>query len=192
MQISNNFTNNFKGFKEFVCDAEDLTDREKCFVDYLKDHTEEQINKINGKKDFEFTDKYIPAVELKNYDIIDVYGDIYRDKANKNEIFLKLRIKPTPDSIEIIKAGADENAKAELNRNPLITETISPPIAVRSKNAYNTIIKFTEEKLEFFKRYISGAAKWKTTTKDLLKTSNKPKFGWDKDLLTSIIYVGKH
>ncbi len=194
MNISNNFINinNFRGFKDFVDEAEDLSNNEKCFVDYLKDMTEQQINKINGKKEFESTDKFIPAEELNDYDVIDVYGDIYRDAKNKNEVFLKIRIKPTPDGIEIIKNGAfDEKAKAMINTNPLITEFVSQPIAVRAKSAYTDITRNLEEKLAFFKKYISGTAKWRTTTKDLLKSSNKPKFGWDKDLIEGMIYMSK-
>ena len=103
--------------------------------------------------------------------------------SNKNEVFLRLRIKPTPDSIEIIKNGAfDEQAKAELNKNSLITEFVSQPMAIRSKSTFSHVIRNIEEKLAFFKRYLSGTVKWKTSTKDLLKSSDKPKFGWDRDL----------
>ncbi len=193
MLISNiSFINNFKGFKDFVYDT-DLSDNEKCFVDYLRDSTLSETNNINGKKEIEETDKFIPAAELKNYDIIDVYGDIYRDKKYKNEVFLKLRIKPTPNGIEIIKRGAfDEKAKAEIVQNPLITEFVSQPIPVRSKSAYSDIVKHLNEKLAFFKNYISGTSNWKTSTKGLLKPSDKPKYQWDKDLIVSMIYVGKN
>ena len=181
--------NNFRGFKDFVYNT-DLSVNEQCFVDYLKDSTQQYINRINGKKNFEETDKFTSVEELKNYDIIDVYGDIYRDKKNKNEVFLKLRILPTPVARDIIKRNSlDEQTKTMINKNPLITEFVSQPIAIRSKSAYSDIIKHLEEKLAFFKKYISGTAKWRTTTKDLLKSSDKPKYQWDKNLIASMIYV---
>lgn len=193
MEISNISSNQkFKGFKCFVNFVEDLSDRERCFVNYLNDCTQRQTEVINGKKEVELTDKYIPAEELKNYNIINVYGDIYRDANNKNEIFLKLRILPTPEAREIIKRNAlDEQAKAEIEKSPFVTEFVSQPIAVRSKNAYADIIRNLEEKSAFFKKYISGIAKWRTSTKNLLKPSDKPKYQWDKNLLESMIYSNR-
>ncbi len=184
MIINNTFQNtNFRGFKDFVEETE-LSSNETKFTALLRERVKDITDAKNGTEPLYETDRYIPPEEIQKYDLIDVYGDIYRDTNNKNEVFLKLRIKPTPAAIDIIKQHAsDEKAKEELTSNPLITEFVSQPMAIRSRSTHASIFKNLEDKIAFFKRYILGTATWKTSTKDLLKSSDKPKFGWDRDLI---------
>ena len=183
MDINNRISFSFNGFKGFVYDT-DYDYNESNFIGCLQDDVVEILKVKNGEKSLDTTDKYIPLEEIDDYDLIDIYGDVYRDKNYKNEVFLKLRIKPTPAGIERIKNNtSDKTAKEELEKNSLITEFVSQPIAVRSKDAYAQLIRNIEDKYAFFKRYILGTAQWKSSTKDLLKSSDKPKFGWDRNLI---------
>jgi hypothetical protein len=175
MDINNRISFSFNGFKGFVYDT-DYDYNESNFIGCLQDDVVEILKVKNGEKSLDTTDKYIPLEEIDDYDLIDIYGDVYRDKNYKNEVFLKLRIKPTPAGIERIKNNtSDKKAKEELEKNSLITEFVSQPIAVRSKDAYAQLIRNIEDKYAFFKRYILGTAQW--------KSSDKPKFGWDRNLI---------
>ncbi len=188
MIINNNFQNiGFNGFKDFFNIYNDeISYEENKFIDNLKDWATTLLDSKNGKKELPDTNVYLPPDEIYDYDVIDIYGDIYRDTNNKNEVFLKLRIKPTPAAIERIKKNTfDKNAKEELISNPLATEFVSQPLAIRSRSTVAQLKKILEEKLLFFRRFAAGNAQWKTSTKDLLKSSDKPKFGWDRDLIDS-------
>ncbi len=150
MDINNRISFSFNGFKGFVYDT-DYDYNESNFIGCLQDDVVEILKVKNGEKSLDTTDKYIPLEEIDDYDLIDIYGDVYRDKNYKNEVFLKLRIKPTPAGIERIKNNtSDKKAKEELEKNSLITEFVSQPIAVRSKDAYAQLIRNIQDKYAFF------------------------------------------